>query len=330
MQDLQSSLDSHIELVTLLSATSEENIVQVLRDLKAAPEPLAYLATARSDLDTQQQERRASTDTSVTGSLHSLPRVDLEFDELTARYQIAYPALPPIQLATVDRRPRFPAPTFEPNAGQQLLFDMGAARLGNPAALVQTQLGSTDPLSSLTATLAWRLRPPRQADSSPWPEPVTQPSYIDERLRRLQIDYWTSVPVSNGFAATVISAYLEVDHPCYAFFDVDLFLHDLVNLGINFCSPFLVSSMLSQACVSLESNISTEDGVDNDINEYSIPALPSTRGHLPWVRRSSRKQRCSTGRSACRTYCPTPRHSQYSAWFAHYNAGRNWLSKHNN
>lgn len=252
MQDLQSSLNSHIELVNLLSATPEENIVQVLRDLKAAPEPLAYLTSVRSDLDTsQQQGRRASTDTSVTRSLHSSSRMDLEFDELTARFQITYPVLPSIPLATVDTRPRFAVPACEPGAGQQLLLDMGAARLSSPATLLQTPLGSTDPLGSLTATLAGRLRPSHHIPSAPSPEPATHPPYIDERLHHLQIDYWTSVPVSNSFAATVISAYLEVDHPCYAFFDVDLFLQDLVNLGITFCSPFLVTSILSQACVSL-------------------------------------------------------------------------------
>ncbi|KAK8109005.1 hypothetical protein PG984_014806 [Apiospora sp. TS-2023a] len=252
VQDLQSSLNSHIELVNLLSSTSEENIIQVLRDLKAAPEPLAYLETVKGDLDMQQQQqqqRRASTDTSVTGSAHSLSRVDREFDELTARYQIAYPVLPPMQLTSIDPQPRFAVPAFEPGAGQQLLFDMGAARLSNPSTLQQAQFGSTDVLDSLTENLACRLRPSsRQIDSSPWPEPVAQPSYIDERLHHLKIDYWTSVPVSNSFAATVISAYLQIDHPCYGFFDVDLFLHDLVNLGITFCSPFLVSSILAQAC----------------------------------------------------------------------------------
>ncbi|KAK8057337.1 nitrate assimilation regulatory protein nirA [Apiospora saccharicola] len=252
VQDLQSSLDSHIELVNLLSSTSEENIVQVLRDLKAAPEPLAYLETVKGDLDMQQQQqqqRRASTDTSVTGSTHSLSRVDREFDELTARYQIAYPVLPPMQVTSIDPRPRFAVPAFEPGAGQRLLFDMGAARLSSPSTLLQAPLESTDFLGNLTANLACRLRPSsRQIDSSPWPEPVTQSSYIDERLHHLKIDYWTSVPVSNSFAATAISAYLEIDHPCYGFFDVDLFLHDLVNLGITFCSPFLVSSILAQAC----------------------------------------------------------------------------------
>ncbi|KAK8076322.1 hypothetical protein PG994_003594 [Apiospora phragmitis] len=219
----------------------------VLRDLKAAPEPLAYLASARGELETLQG-RRSSTDTSVAGSLHSLSRVDLGFDELTARYQIAYPALSPIPLATIDPQPRFTIPIFKTGLDQQHFLDAEGSFSSSPATLLQGQTGSTDPLGSLTAALNRRLGSFHQLASAPSPRPARPPSYIDERLHRLQIDYWTSVPISNDFAATVISSYLEVDHPVYAFFDADLFLHDLVHLEITFCSPFLVSSLLSQAC----------------------------------------------------------------------------------
>ncbi|KAK8117696.1 uncharacterized protein PG998_005977 [Apiospora kogelbergensis] len=238
VQDLQSSLDSHRELVNLLSSTPEENIIQVLRDLKAAPEPLAYLASARGDADVVMRERRPSTDASVAGSLHSQSRVELEFDEVTARYEIAYPALPPIPLATVNPRPRF-AVSASASGLDQPLLNFGGPGSSSPTSFFQTQPESTHPLSNLTAVLAARLRSAG---------PGTTPTYIDERLRHVQIDYWTSVPISNNFAATVISSYLEVDHPYYGFFDADLFLHDLVNREMTFCSPFLVSSLLSQAC----------------------------------------------------------------------------------
>ncbi|KAK8869271.1 conidial development fluffy [Apiospora arundinis] len=247
VQDLQSSLDHHRDLINLLYETPEENIIQVMRDLRAAPAPLAYLASARGDLDITLRERRPSTDTSTAGSLQSQPRGDLECEEVTARYEIAYPALAPIPLSTIDLQPRFAIPTSKPGLDQPLSTFEGSVS-SSQTTLLQTQPGTTNPLSNLTATLIARLRPSHQQDSTlPFGSEAAS-IYADDRLHRLQIDYWTSVPISNEFAATVISIYLEVDHPFYGLFDADLFLTDLVNREITFCSPFLVSTLLSQTC----------------------------------------------------------------------------------
>ncbi|KAK7937640.1 uncharacterized protein PG986_014508 [Apiospora aurea] len=248
VRELQSSLDRHVELVNFLSATPEGKIIQVLRDLRAAPGPMDYLAIAKSEVDTPQGSRSPTTDTGVAGSLQSLSRVDLEFDRLTARYQITYPVLPPIPLATVHPHPRFPVPVLKPGPGQPPLVNVGGSISAHSTSLLQGQSSSTDPLDSLTAALTERLRPSHRTTGASSRRLATPPPYIDERLSRLQIDYWTSVPISNDFAATVISTYLEVDHPFYAFFDDDLFLSDLVSLEVTFCSPFLVSSLLSHAC----------------------------------------------------------------------------------
>jgi hypothetical protein len=75
-------------------------------------------------------------------------------------------------------------------------------------------------------------------------------AYCDPRLHQLNIGYWTRIRVTNEFAAAVISLYLEVDHPTHGFFDADLFLDDLVNQRHQFCSKFLVSSLLYYGCVS--------------------------------------------------------------------------------
>lgn len=73
--------------------------------------------------------------------------------------------------------------------------------------------------------------------------------FCDERLQKLQIDYWTTVPINDDVAAGAISHYLEVDHPIYGFFDADLFLDDLVAHKLQFCSAFLVNALLCYACV---------------------------------------------------------------------------------
>ncbi|CAI6341681.1 unnamed protein product [Periconia digitata] len=82
---------------------------------------------------------------------------------------------------------------------------------------------------------------------------VTSPSpplqLCDSRLKLLDINYWTRVPISNEFAAGAISTYLETDHALLGFFDADLFLSDLVEQHLDYCSPFLVSSLLCMACL---------------------------------------------------------------------------------
>lgn len=188
VQDLQSALDHHRDLIKLLYETPEENIIQVMRDLRAAPEPLVYLASARGNLDITLQKRRPSTDTSTAGSLQSQPRDDLVFEEVTARYEIAYPALVPIPISTIDLQPRFAIPTFKSGLDQPLLTFEGPVS-SRQATLLQTQPGTTNPLSNLTATLTARLLPSHQQDSTLPFGSEAAPIYVDDRLHRLQIDY---------------------------------------------------------------------------------------------------------------------------------------------
>jgi hypothetical protein len=74
--------------------------------------------------------------------------------------------------------------------------------------------------------------------------------YCDSRLNDLRVDFWTKVPISNEFAAAAISVYLENEHAILGFFDADLFLTNLIDHSLDYCSPFLVSSLLCLACVS--------------------------------------------------------------------------------
>jgi hypothetical protein len=85
--------------------------------------------------------------------------------------------------------------------------------------------------------------------SSPLLGPSEAYSYVDGRLHQLRVDYWTRIPISNEFAARVISSYLQVDHALLGFFDADLFVADLVAQQLRYCSAVLVSSLLFYACV---------------------------------------------------------------------------------
>lgn len=81
-------------------------------------------------------------------------------------------------------------------------------------------------------------------------EPSTDPSpYCDPRLQDLAVGYWTRIPIEDALAARAISHFLTTDHPVLGLFDADLFIQDLVDQSLNFCSSFLFHSIMSLACV---------------------------------------------------------------------------------
>ncbi|KAH6642662.1 hypothetical protein C7974DRAFT_106916 [Boeremia exigua] len=76
------------------------------------------------------------------------------------------------------------------------------------------------------------------------------PAYLDLRLEKLNIEFWTSVTVTNDQAASAISLYLETHHPIWSFFDASQFIDDLVECNTDSdstCSPLLISSLLAFA-----------------------------------------------------------------------------------
>ncbi|KAJ4378743.1 hypothetical protein N0V86_005614 [Didymella sp. IMI 355093] len=81
-------------------------------------------------------------------------------------------------------------------------------------------------------------------------EPSDHPKYCDARLEKLNIEFWTSVPLTNEDAASAISLYLETHHPVWCFFDASQFLSDLISCRIDSestCSPLMVSALLAFA-----------------------------------------------------------------------------------
>ncbi|KAF9735825.1 hypothetical protein PMIN06_002189 [Paraphaeosphaeria minitans] len=73
------------------------------------------------------------------------------------------------------------------------------------------------------------------------------PQSIDPLLDDLRIKYWSTVDVTDEFAASAICMYLENDHPTLGLFDAWLFLKDLIERKHECCSSFLVTSLLAFA-----------------------------------------------------------------------------------
>lgn len=82
--------------------------------------------------------------------------------------------------------------------------------------------------------------------------PISTLHRCDERLEGLDMKFWSSVPISDDIAAKIISLYLETDHPLLGTFDPDLFVDDLVNCRLRYCSPLLVSALMYRGCVGVD------------------------------------------------------------------------------
>ncbi|KAI1094430.1 hypothetical protein F5B19DRAFT_57441 [Rostrohypoxylon terebratum] len=80
---------------------------------------------------------------------------------------------------------------------------------------------------------------------------------IDDRLKAVNFQKWTRVPITNELAATLVSLYLEIDHPWCTLFDADLFLNDCIEGKTHFCSSLLINALLGWACQSY-SNLKPE------------------------------------------------------------------------
>lgn len=69
--------------------------------------------------------------------------------------------------------------------------------------------------------------------------------FPDERIYRASCHPWTSVIKDDNLFRTLISLYLTWLHPEFTVFDKDCFLDDLVSQDTTFCSPMLVTAILS-------------------------------------------------------------------------------------
>ncbi|OHE91707.1 hypothetical protein CORC01_12998 [Colletotrichum orchidophilum] len=153
--------------------------------------------------------------------------------ELTIRHPVAYPAL-------------FPVPYTDLTLGALLKPTTKPWLEGRQATLSREVSPFSGPY----------LTPERDAEENVVPKSGSPDStgvavrspLFDERLRLLDITKWTSIPIPNDLAISIISHYLEIDYAAIPLFNADLFVRDLINLQHFFCSPFLVTAVLSWAC----------------------------------------------------------------------------------
>lgn len=235
-EDLKRTTSVYQEIVTHLS-TSNDVTGTTRRQLQSVSDPAALLQTLRGQPE-------------ASSSMGMLPGIQsyAEFN-LAVNHPTSFPLLGRSADMSIAQHPPTNLPGERSTAGNAIAGTSSTPQntlpessKGKGAAPPGDGRPGGQPLQPTNALI-----PPYSSSLS---ESVP---ICDERLAQLDIRYWTRVPISNQDAAKVISLYLQNDQPILGLFDADLFLSDLIAKKFEFCSPFLVSSLLAWACVSLMS-----------------------------------------------------------------------------
>ncbi|KAH8904140.1 hypothetical protein BR93DRAFT_169665 [Coniochaeta sp. PMI_546] len=224
MESLRKKYENLAEAFDILCDLPEDKSIEALRNsrLVTAKDPAALLSAIT--------HHTANIETLPRQVLARPPAQDSGEFELMIRHAIAYPTLLPLDAAAVSVTTFFPGRA--PPLADALREVLSSSPRGSP--MPSSRPSPTRP--SPTSVILELEPPPRPTD------------YCDDRLLLLDISNWTSAPISNALAASLISLYLKIDHPTLGLFDGDLFLDDLVQNRVRYCSPLLVSSVLVWAC----------------------------------------------------------------------------------
>ncbi|KAK8064204.1 hypothetical protein PG996_008856 [Apiospora saccharicola] len=253
VQKLKQDLDDHTDFITYLQSAPNQEANNILRQLRTSSDASQVVASVQGSLAAKARPsdlRHARALMPPTGS-------SIEF-ELTFLHGMVYPALVPIDPKNID------IDTLLRSASRSSHRHHGPASTSASASALTNTTTTTTTTTTPTTTDADSIWKGQGAFSSPWEGvpsstislvsgPSENPEYCDERLKDLNIGYWTRVPLDNVFAASAISLYLESEHPFFGVFDADLVVDDLVYQRVDFCSPFLVVSLLYMACQSFTS-----------------------------------------------------------------------------
>lgn len=228
---LREDLKQHADILEHLQSVPEHEAVTVIRRLRSTRNVSNVLASIEGRANTAARPSEVETARAI------LPRTEsgVEF-ELNLLHRSVYPPLGPLCPDSVDFNILFPKlPRRKSLSLEPPIRTPGIESVIDPVLTV----APPSPLRGLNS---------RQ--TSPVAGPIPDRQYVDSRLNRLNMSYWTRIPVSDEFAACVLSHYFETYHPVIGCFDADLFLSDLVDQKVDTCSAFLLSALMSLACVS--------------------------------------------------------------------------------
>ncbi|KAI1212377.1 uncharacterized protein F4807DRAFT_415789 [Annulohypoxylon truncatum] len=247
VESLRRSTGDMTEIFDLLETAPDAVSLDILRRLKSTrhhPEGVSnasdVLASVKKDLEEEPALPVKLSNRQLMAGLIPETQQTPEY-ELMMRCPTTYTMLIPVEVAFInlanllrpavleDPRPSsvaglgdIPSSLSVPSASNGItLWDRTAF---NPPEAGNQGIGNSEPLQSIHAL-------------------------VDARLEVVNFLKWTSVPIPNELAATLISLYLEIDYPWRPLFDADLFLNDCVEGKTHFCSALLVNALLGWACL---------------------------------------------------------------------------------
>lgn len=205
-------------VVNKLISLPEDEALEMLKTLRRDGDPSATLSLYQSS---GARPCRATT-----------PPVFAALElELSARHSKVYPILPPVDTSKIDPWTSATGIPRRSSVQWPLSLDIVAAE-----PMENEVMKDVDPI------------PDNINESSIWSAAGFENG--QDLSQFLNMSYWTTIPIGNELAATVITNYLAGNNAMFRLFDTELFLDDLLARRLNFCSAFLVHSVFSCACVS--------------------------------------------------------------------------------
>jgi hypothetical protein len=238
-QSLKDDIRKWQDLVDYLADMLPKNVAETLkRQLQSSSSPVAVLQSLRGETFTVAISERST----AQALLPSFQSGD-EF-ELSINYPLSFPHLnraEDVDLAIQilsdwkSQRVQEQDDSVEPDLTQEPVITESTNKA------TETELSPTENLPA---------SPLDDADSPHLSFAYPNVPLCDDRLRQVNIKYWTRIPISNQDAAHLISLYLQTTHSMLGLFDADLFISDLIDQKFQFCSVLLVNSLLSWSCQS--------------------------------------------------------------------------------
>ncbi|KAI9163565.1 nitrate assimilation regulatory protein nira [Paramyrothecium foliicola] len=238
---LQLQLKQHEDIIQHLRSAPEHDALAIIRRLKSTPDLEAVLSSVRNSMP-----RKRPSDIEAARATLPFTQSGLEF-ELAVLHGNAYPALADIDTSAINV-----SSIFERRTSSVLPYAATNALLENYETLAVKSVDANS-VKGLIRGPPSPLRGTSSRSSSPLSGPYKDRVFCDPRLRQVRFKYWTRVPLSDEFAASLLSVYFENEHAIIGTFDMPLFLDDLVDGRFEFCSSFLVSSLLCLASLCFSS-----------------------------------------------------------------------------
>jgi len=232
-ETLRRSILAMESLFLHLRNSSEDVAHDILKRLRSSADINSMLPEFNQNMPTSQLSEHTMTKAFLP------PVYSRKELELMAQHPMAYPPLDPSHDAFLAIDPRLHLAN-----GPQIVGDVPDLLVPESAALEMFNAGSacTSNIPEFRSIIS-------QATRSQI-GPQLPDGFFDMHLQQLNVAFWTLIPITNQYAAAVISLYLSTDHPILGLFDAELFVSALVAGTLDFCSPFLVSSLLAFASVS--------------------------------------------------------------------------------